>query len=72
VEGQFDWFVLDKNVYRSNKPSKPGMLRSPFFPGLVLAAAFVAQLAAEARKQDEKTVFPFQSPANCSCSSASL
>jgi len=37
LDRQFDWFVLDNGAYRSNKPSSPGMLRSPFFPGLALA-----------------------------------
>jgi Uma2 family endonuclease len=37
VERQFDWFVLDHGVYHSNKPASPGVLRSPFFPGLALA-----------------------------------
>jgi Uma2 family endonuclease len=34
---QFDWFVLDQDEYRSNAPASPGLLRSPHFPGLVLA-----------------------------------
>ena len=35
--GQFDWFVLEHGVYRPNAPASPGVLRSPFFPGLALA-----------------------------------
>jgi Uma2 family endonuclease len=75
LERQFDWFVLDQDEYRSNAPARPGVLRSPHFPGLALAvdallnddpaqvldvlqsemqtpdhAAFVAQLAAKARR----------------------
>ncbi len=75
LDRQFDWFVLDQNEYRSNAPASPGVLQSPYFPGLALAveallsedwvkvldvlqssvqspehAAFVAQLAAKARK----------------------
>jgi Uma2 family endonuclease len=72
---QFDWFVLDRDFYRSNAHASPGVLRSPYFLGLALAveallnddpakvldvlqndmqtpahAAFVAELAAKARK----------------------
>ena len=34
---QFDWFVLDKDAYRPNAPTSPGVLRSNQFPGLALA-----------------------------------
>jgi Uma2 family endonuclease len=75
LDGQLDWFVLDQDDYRSNAPAAQGVVRSPHFPGLALAAdalldqdaakvldvlqiemqtpahaAFVAQLAANARK----------------------
>jgi Uma2 family endonuclease len=37
LEGQLDWFVLDEDEYRSNAHAGQGVLRSPHFPGLLLA-----------------------------------
>ena len=37
LDRQFDWFVLDQDEYRSNTPDSQSVLRSPHFPGLVLA-----------------------------------
>jgi Uma2 family endonuclease len=37
LDRQLDWFVLEQDDYRSNAPDSTGVIRSPHFPGLVLA-----------------------------------
>ena len=42
----FDWFVLEKEVYRGQKPDARGILRSRFFPGLELDVQALLRLDA--------------------------
>jgi Uma2 family endonuclease len=62
LEGQFDWFVLDRDEYRSNKQDSQGMLRSPHFPGLALAVE--AALAHDSAKLLDTLQTNMQTPAH--------
>ena len=62
LEGRFDWFVLDQDEYRSNAPANEGVVRSPHFPGLALAAD--ALLAHDAAKVLDVLQTDLQTPAH--------
>jgi Uma2 family endonuclease len=44
LDHQFDWFVLERDEYRSLKPDRQGLIESPGFPGLILAVEALLRL----------------------------